>query len=78
MLIDEVPQRLARSRSAGSLVGIARGLWAAVPAEFREMGAPEPIMSIDEQMRFYDNEYCVGWLSAAGAYIIEELLSKLQ
>ena len=38
----EVSQRLIRLRSKGSLVAAARGLWLPVPAEYREMGAPEP------------------------------------
>lgn len=63
--VGEVPQRLVRLRAKGRLVSVARGLWIAVPAEYREMGAPEPIRYIHNLMGFYECDYCVGWLSAA-------------
>ena len=66
--IRDVSQRLVRLRSKGELVSGARGLWIAVPSEFREMGAPEPMRYIHNLMGFYDNEYCVGWLSAAAIH----------
>lgn len=66
--INEVPQRLVRLRSKGELVSGARGLWIAVPSEYRQMGAPEPMRYIHNLMAFYDNEYCVGWLSAASIH----------
>ena len=59
--IRDVSQRLVRLRSKGELVSGARGLWIAVPSEFREMGAPEPMRYIHNLMGFYDNEYCVGY-----------------
>lgn len=64
----EVSQRLVGSRAKGQLVSLARGLWAAVPAEYRMAGAPEPIRYLDDLMSFYDCAYCVGWLSAAALY----------
>lgn len=63
--VNEVPQRLVRLRTKGQLVSVARGLWIAVPAEYREMGAPEPMRYIHNLMGFYKCDYCVGWLSAA-------------
>ena len=63
--VNEVPQRLVRLRKSGRLISVARGLWTAVPAEYREMGAPEPIIYIDSLMKYYDCDYCIGWLSAA-------------
>lgn len=64
----EVSQRLVRLRAKGQLVSAARGLWIAVPPEYREMGAPEPIRYINNLMGFYECEYCVGWLSAASIH----------
>lgn len=64
----EVPQRLVRLRKKGQLVSAARGLWIVVPAEYREMGAPEPLRYIHQMMAFYGCEYCVGWLSAASLH----------
>ena len=61
----EVPQRLVRLRKSGRMIAVARGLWAVIPAEYRKMGAPEPIVYIDALMSFYGRDYCVGWLSAA-------------
>ena len=66
--INEVPQRLVRSRAKGQLVSAARGLWIAVPAEYREMGAPEPMRYIHNLMGFYNCDYCIGWLSAASLH----------
>lgn len=63
--VNEVPQRLVRLRGNGHLVSVARGLWAVVPAEYREMGAPEPFIYIDPLMNYYGCDYCVGWLSSA-------------
>ena len=65
---NEVPQRLMRLRAKGQLASAARGLWIAVPAEYREMGAPEPIRYIHNLMEFYKCDYCVGWLSAASLH----------
>ncbi len=65
---NEVSQRLVRLRAKKQLVSVARGLWIVVPAEFREMGAPEPIRYIHNLMEFYDCDYCVGWLSAASIH----------
>lgn len=64
----EVPQRLVRLRAKGHMVSAARGLWIAVPAEYREMGAPEPIRYIHNLMGFYECDYCIGWLSAASLH----------
>lgn len=66
--VNEVSQRLVRSRAKGQLVSAARGLWVAVPAEYREMGAPEPMRYIHDLMGFYKCDYCVGWLSAASLH----------
>ena len=65
---NDVPQRLVRLRAKGELIAGARGLWIAVPSEYREMGAPEPMRYIHNLMEFYDNDYCVGWLSAAAIH----------
>ncbi|MBQ6734409.1 MAG: hypothetical protein IJR00_05820, partial [Lachnospiraceae bacterium] len=62
---EEVPQRMVRLRKKGQFVALARGLWVAVPAEYREMHAPDPMYYIDDLMSFYGCDYCVGWLSAA-------------
>ena len=64
----QVPQRLVRLRKKGQLVAAARGLWIAVPAEYREMGAPEPMRYIHSLMEFYECEYCIGWLTAASLH----------
>ena len=63
--LNEVPQRLVRLRNSGHLQAVARGFWVVVPPEYREMGAPEPIIYIDQLMRYYSCDYCIGWLSSA-------------
>ncbi|MBQ9021812.1 MAG: hypothetical protein IJ113_07350 [Eggerthellaceae bacterium] len=66
--MGELSQRLTGSRAKTKIVSVARGLWAAVPAEYREAGAPEPVRYVDGLMDFYGCSYCVGWLSAAALY----------
>lgn len=65
---NEVPQRLVSLRKKGKLVSLARGLWAAVSPEYLTMGAPEPMRYIDSLMKYYDIDYCIGWLSAASIH----------
>ena len=55
----------SKLRNNGHLISVARGLWAVVPAEYREIGAPEPIIYIDSLMNYYSCDYCIGWLSSA-------------
>lgn len=66
--VNEIPQRLVRLRAKCQLVSAARGLWIVVPAEYRQMGAPEPIRYIHNLMGYYESEYCIGWLSAASLH----------
>lgn len=63
---DHVRVRL-RSRGA-EFVSPARGLWIAVPPEYRLWGAPEGIEIVDRTMRHLGVEYYVGWLTAAAIH----------
>ena len=65
---SQVPQRLAPLRKRHALFSPARGLWVPVPAEYREWGAPDPLVYIDDMMGFLGIDYCVGWLSAAAIH----------
>lgn len=65
---DQVRRRLAAPRSRGEWVSPSRGLWIAVPSEYRLWGAPPAIDLIDSLMRHLDVDYYVGWLSAAALY----------
>ena len=66
--LNEVPNKLVYLRKKNQIVSLARGLWAVVPIENIQMGAPEPSRYIDSLMKFYDCEYCVSWLTAAALY----------
>lgn len=65
---DQVRRRLAAPRARGEWVSPSRGLWIAVPSEYRLWGAPPAMDIIDTLMRHLDVEYYVGWLSAAALY----------
>jgi len=65
---QEVAQRLLRARNKGQFATLSKGIWAVVPPEYREFGAPEPQRYIDVMMEKLECEYCVGWLSAAAIH----------
>ena len=65
---QEVAQRLLRARNKGQFATLSKGIWAVVPPEYREFGAPEPQRYIDVMMEKLECEYCVGWLSAAALH----------
>ena len=66
--LTEVSNKLVYLRNKNQILSLARGLWAVVPIENIQMGAPEPTRYIDSLMNFYHCEYCVGWLTAAALY----------
>lgn len=66
--LNDVPNKLVYLRNKKQIVALARGLWAVVPFENIQMGAPEPVRYIDSLMNFYRCEYSVGWLTAASLY----------
>ena len=75
--INEVPNKLVYLRKKNQIVALARGLWAVVPIENIQMGAPETIRYIDALMHFFDSDYCVGWLTAASLYGVSHQASQV-
>lgn len=65
---DQVRRRLAAPQSRNEWVSPARGLWIAVPPEYRLWGAPPALDYIDAMMSHLRIDYYVGWLSAAALY----------
>lgn len=63
-----VSQRLAPLRRRSELFSPARGLWVPIPAEYREWGAPDPLIYIDDVMGHLNADYRIGWLSAAAIH----------
>jgi predicted transcriptional regulator of viral defense system len=63
--IDAALRRLKRR---GRIVSPRRGFFVVVPAEYAESGAPPATWFIDELMRFLDQPYYVGLLSAAALH----------
>jgi predicted transcriptional regulator of viral defense system len=66
--LSDIPNKLVYLRNKNQIVALARGLWAVVPTENIQMGAPEPVRYIDSLMSFYGCNYCAGWLTAAALY----------
>jgi len=54
-----------RLRKKGELVTPRRGLYITVPPEYRQAQAPPPTWFIDDLMKFHQQPYYVGLLSAA-------------
>lgn len=65
---DQVRRRLHAPAQRGEWVLPVRGLWVAVPPEFRTWGAPPGIEIIDTMMRHLAIDYYVGWLTAAALH----------
>jgi len=65
---NQVPQRLASQQKKGTIILLAKGLWAPVPPEYLTWGAPPAIDIIEPIMRHSSTDYYVGWLSAAALY----------
>jgi predicted transcriptional regulator of viral defense system len=59
---------LRRLRTRGRLVAPRRGFIVIVPTEYRNAGSPPPSWFIDDLMRFLDQPYYVGLLSAAALH----------
>ncbi len=62
---DHVRVRLAPAVRAHRIVSPSRGLWIAVPPEYRTWGAPPALDFLDPLMAHLHRDYYVGWLSAA-------------
>jgi predicted transcriptional regulator of viral defense system len=59
---------LRRLRARGRIVSPRRGFHVIVPVEYRSAGAPPPPWFVDELLRFLDQPYYVGLLSAAALH----------
>jgi predicted transcriptional regulator of viral defense system len=59
---------LVRLKAKGRLVSPRREFYVIVPPEYRIAGAPPPSWYIDDLMRFLDQPYYVGLLSAAAIH----------
>lgn len=62
---EQVRVRLNRAVHARRLISPSRGLWIAVPPEYRGWGAPPALEFLDPLMTHLRRDYYVGWLSAA-------------
>ncbi len=62
---DQVRVRFHRLVQSGRIFTPARGLWVAVPPEFRSWGVLPGLHFLDQLMTHLDRAYYVGWLSAA-------------
>jgi len=54
-----------RARAARKIVSVTKGGWVPVAPEYRDAGAPPPLLYIDQLMRHLGHPYYVGLLSAA-------------
>jgi len=63
-----VQTALRRLKEQRKVVSPRRGFYVVVPPEYRVMGAPPASWFIDELMRFLDQPYYVGLLSAAAIH----------
>lgn len=63
--LKQAARRLAKK---GALVSPRRGFFVIVPAEYRDAGAPPPAWYIDSLMRFHEQAYYVGLVSAAALH----------
>lgn len=59
---------LRRLKQRGRIVRLRRGFYVIVPLEYREAGCPPASWFIDDLMRFLDQPYYVGLLSAAAIH----------
>ncbi len=59
---------LRRLKNQGRIVSPRRGFYVIVPPEFRTAGSPPASWFIDDLMRFLDQSYYVGLLSAAAIH----------
>ncbi|MCX7020662.1 MAG: type IV toxin-antitoxin system AbiEi family antitoxin [bacterium] len=59
---------LRRLKEQGRIVSPKRGFYVVVPPEYRAAGSPPASWFIDELMRYLDQPYYVGLLSAAGIH----------
>jgi predicted transcriptional regulator of viral defense system len=62
---EQVRVRLHRLVRTGHLFSPSRGLWVAVPPEFRSWGVVPGLHFLDAMMHHLGRDYYVGWLSAA-------------
>jgi predicted transcriptional regulator of viral defense system len=62
---EQVRVRLHRLVRTGHVFSPSRGLWVAVPPEFRSWGVVPGVQFLDAMMRHLERDYYVGWLSAA-------------
>lgn len=65
---EHVPQRMASLKRRNRIFSPARGLWVPVEPQYREWGAPDPMVYIDDLMAYLGSSYRVGWLSAAALH----------
>lgn len=62
---DQVRVRLNRAVNGHRLIAPSRGLWIAVPPEYRGWGAPPALDFLDPLMAHLGRDYYAGWLTAA-------------
>lgn len=65
---DQVRRRLHAPAQRNEWIMPVRGLWVAVPPEYRTWGAPPGLEIIDAMMGHLGVDYYVGWLSAAALH----------
>jgi len=63
--VKKAAQRLVAKRR---IAAVRRGFFVIVPIEYRAAGAPPPSWFVDDLMRFHDQPYYVGLLSAAALH----------
>lgn len=63
-----VENALRRLKKRGRIVAPRRGFYVVVPTEYKAAGSPPPPWFIDDLMRFLDQPYYVGLLSAAAVH----------
>lgn len=63
-----VQSAIRRLKKQGRIVSPRRGFYVIVPVEYRPAGSPPPSWFIDELMRFLDQPYYIGLLSAAAIH----------
>jgi predicted transcriptional regulator of viral defense system len=65
---SQVSWRLASAVKRSEWIKPTKGLWVAVPPEYRAWGAPPASEFLNQMMQYLDVEYYLGWLSAAAMY----------
>ncbi len=63
-----IDNALRRLKKRGRIVAPRRGFYVVVPTEYKTAGSPPPSWFIDDLMRFLDQPYYVGLLSAAAIH----------